>query len=327
MPTLGKNTLTLTDAAKRMRADGRIADIAELLDQQNGIISDIPWVEGDTPGGHLSVVRTSLPTVYTRLANQGVPDSKSTADPIEEKPEIIEAWMRIDEIVARYGGDISGKMVSEAVAFAEAMNQAVADRIIYGDGLAGKIRGLALRYGKKSDPNGPNIIDAGGTGSDNMSIWLIGWGPGKIYGWYPKGSPGGLSVKNWGAMPDRNADGTNQVVYKEQWQHAIGLAVDDWRYAARIANIDVSDLAGASPPKLINRMIQALRMIPNLQACRPVFYMNRTALTWLDIQARNDVKDGGQLSYEVVDGRRVDTFSGVPIRILDRLLETEARVM
>jgi hypothetical protein len=59
---------------------------------------------------------------------------------------------------------------------------------------------------------------------------------------------------------------------------------------------------------------------------KPVFYMNRTCFQMLDIQRRDDVQSGGQLKYEQVDGEVKYSFRGIPVKICDSLLETEAAV-
>ena len=46
-----------------------------------------------------------------------------------------------------------------------------------------------------SDVSDANVIDGGGTGSDNTSIWLIAWDKNAIHGIYPDGSVGGLHDK------------------------------------------------------------------------------------------------------------------------------------
>jgi hypothetical protein len=54
--------------------------------------------------------------------------------------------------------------------------------------------------------------------------------------------------------------------------------------------------------------------------------MNRTCLEMLEIQVRDDVQAGGQLKYETVDGMPQTSWRGIPIRVMDQLLETEATV-
>jgi hypothetical protein len=54
--------------------------------------------------------------------------------------------------------------------------------------------------------------------------------------------------------------------------------------------------------------------------------MNRTCFQMLDIFRRDDVISGGGLSFETVDGKTQYSFRGIPVRLCDVLLETEATV-
>jgi len=82
-----------------------------------------------------------------------------------------------------------------------------------------------------------------------------------------------------------------------------------------------------SQAKLLQIMIKMIHRIPMLKAVRPVFYMNRTAFEFLDIQRLDSVSVGGGITYDNVDGRAVPSFRGIPIKVTDALLETEARVV
>jgi hypothetical protein len=54
--------------------------------------------------------------------------------------------------------------------------------------------------------------------------------------------------------------------------------------------------------------------------------MNRTVIQMLDIQKRDDVISGGGLVYKDADGIPIMTFRGIPVKMCDELLETEARI-
>jgi len=60
MAKVGQNVITLVDHAKRLDPDGKVARIAELLAENNEIMNDIPFIEGNLPTGHLGTVRTGL---------------------------------------------------------------------------------------------------------------------------------------------------------------------------------------------------------------------------------------------------------------------------
>jgi len=67
---------------------------------------------------------------------------------------------------------------------------------------------------------------------------------------------------------------------------------------------------------------------------KPVFYVNRTVAQMLDIQ-RYEIMGGvgtgaqnlgGSIQYDTIDGKWTPTFRGIPIRVCDQIVETEATV-
>lgn len=332
MALLNAGALTLIDHAKRSDPDGKIASIVELLSQSNEVLQDMLWIEGNLPTGHRTTVRTGLPTAAWRLLNSGVQPSKSTTAQIDEACGMLEAWSEVDKDLAELNGNISSFRLSEAMAFIEAMNQEMADTLFYGNSSTApeEFTGLAPRYSSLSAQNGQNILAGGGAGSDNSSIWLVGWGPQTVHGIFPKGSKAGLQHNDYGLVTVETTAGVagqRMRAYQEQWQWKCGIALKDWRYAVRIANIDISNLVSkSSAADLFDLMIKATHRLPNLNLGKPVFYMNRSCFQMLDIQGRDDVIAGGQLSYEMVGGKRVANFRGIPVRVCDVLRENEGLV-
>jgi hypothetical protein len=117
--------------------------------------------------------------------------------------------------------------------------------------------------------------------------------------------------------------------------------VRDWRYNARICNIDVSDLTGTAAANIITLLVRAVNRLPTIAAQsgpvqrsdapsisgsmgRTVIYVNRTIRTYLDLQAMN--KTNVWLSLAEWDGKVITTFRGIPIRTVDAILNNEARI-
>jgi len=332
MATLSSNVLTLVDWAKRLDPDGSAAVIAEMLSQSNEILTDMPFKEGNLPTGERTTVRTGLPSVYWRLVNQGTAVSKSTTAQIDESCGMLDAWSEVDKALADLNSDVAAFRLSEAAAFIEAMNQEMAQTLFYGNsGTAPEeFNGLAVRYSSLSAANAANIIDCGGSGSDNSSIWLVGWGEQSCFGIFPKGSKAGLVHEDLGIQTVETTaavGGSRMRAYQDHFEWKMGLALKDWRFSVRAANIDISNLvAKSSAADLYDTMIKMIHRLPNKNMVKPVYYMNRTCFEFLDIQGRDDVQTGGQLSYENIEGKPVYTFRGYPVRICDALLETETRV-
>jgi hypothetical protein len=331
MAALTSNVPTLIDVAKRLDPDGKIASIAEMLTQTNEILMDMPFLEGNLPTGHRTTMRTGLPTVAWRLINKGVPPSKSTTAQVDEQTGMLEAYSEVDVELAKLNGNEAAFRLSEAQAFLEAMNQEMAQTLFYGNSGSApeEFTGLSVRYSSLSAQNAQNIVNAAGTSGDSTSIWLIVWGPNTVHGIYPKGSNGGLSHKDLGEVTvDTTAGigGSRMQAYRDHWQWKCGIALRDWRYAVRIANIDMTDtIANTTTSPLINFMIKAIHRIPALGLGKPVFYMNRSMAQYLDLQAQtratNTIMTGNDAA-----GRPVTTFRGIPIRTVDQLLETETAV-
>jgi len=330
---LSTGALTLVDWGKRLDPDGKVPFIIELLSQTNEILTDMRWIEGNLPTGHRTTVRTGLPAVAWRLLNQGVTPSKSTTAQIDEQAGMLEAWSEVDVDLAKLNGNIQSFRLSEAMAFIEAMNQEMAQTLFYGNGgiAPEEFTGLSPRYSLSTAGNGANVLLGGGAGSDNSSVWLVVWGTQSVMGIFPKGSIAGLQHDDYGEVTvelTAGIAGSRMRAYQERWQWKAGIALKDWRYVVRIANIDISNLvAKASAADLTELMIRAIHRIPTMGVGKPVFYMNRTTFEMLDIQRRDDVMAGGGLTYQNVDGTVRPTFRGIPIATSDALLETEATVV
>jgi hypothetical protein len=163
-------------------------------------------------------------------------------------------------------------------------------QVLYGNHFANpqEMTGLAQRY-DTHEPNAVNVLDAGGF-VGLCSAWLLGWGPRTICMVSPDGDPPSLGGE-------------------------CCVAVMDWRYAVRIANID------ATSPEFDARswLSQAALRIPSVrcnESLRPIFYINR------DVQAR--LKDYGP--GDPLVSSDLSAFRGIPIRVVDELRSDEARV-
>lgn len=332
------NVPTLLDHAKRLDPDGKIARIAEMLSESNEIMNDVPFKEGNLPTGHVGTVRTGLPDVYWRLINQGISPSKSETQQVTESVGILEARSNVDVDLAMLNGNEGAFRLSEASAFIEAMTQEYVQTLFYGTASAPEeFVGMAPRYSDLSAVNAENILDAGGADpTDNTSLWLIGWSEDTMHGIYPKGSKAGLSHEDLGKQliqTSTGADAATMHAYVDKWQMKAGLFLKDWRYAVRIANIDVSNLAtglAGTAADLTEFMIRAIHRIPNPSKVKLAFYCNRTVIQYLDLQRREDVGgqgQGGYSNYNDQQGQNVLAFRNIPIRLVDQLSESEDRVV
>ena len=330
MPALAVNNPTLLDVARRTDPDGKIATIVELLNQSNEVLTDMSFVEGNLETGNKSTVRTGLPSPTWRKLYGGVQPTKSTTAQVQDSCGMLEAYAEIDKALADLNGNTAAFRMSEDSAHIEGMSQTMANTLFYGNegSTPEAFTGLAPRFNSLSAQNADNIVSAGGTGTDNTSIWLCVWGPQTGFGIYPKGSQAGLQMTDKGQVTIENVDGAGGRMegYRTHYRWDAGLTIRDWRYFVRIPNIDVSDLDTlANTKNLINWMIAASERIPSFGKGRACWYVNRTIREKLRLGILEKVSSN--LSWETVEGKRVMTFDDIPVRRTDALLNTEARVV
>ena len=339
---------SLIDLSTRLDPEGKIPIIAEMLSQSNDYTDDLPWVEANEATGHEFVFRTSIPAGAWRSYNMGVPYSKSTTAKARVGIGMLEDYSQVDRALAEHSGNKEKFRESEDVAFLEGMSQTIAQTFIYGNTVntPSEFMGLAPFYNTistASAQNAQNVINAGGTGTANTSLWLVGWGPETIFAIYPRGSKAGLDMEDKGDVtPGFDSLGNRFEAYTSWFRQQAGLCPKDWRYGSRIANIDTTTagLAGANAPDLFALMAQQLLLFPKLSkstsgitksdaptddhGVRPVFYCNRTLRHWMDVQAMRD--RNVLLRIDDYAGRPVDGYRGIPIKILDQIVNSEATV-
>lgn len=331
MALLAQGQLTLADWSKRLSPDGKIAPVAEVLSQANDILEDIVFVEGNLPTGHRTTIRTGLPAIYWRSLNMGVPSSKSSTAQVDEGCGMMEARSKVDVKLLNLNGNSAAFRLSEDDAFIEGMNQEMASTIFTGNPAVDpkKFLGLASRLSSTSAGNGNNVILAGGSGSDNASVYLIGWGEKGVHGIFPKGSQAGLMSRDLGEEAVSDGNGGEYQAARSLYQWDAGLVVRDWRFAVRIANIDVSDWIGVTGTQaltastnLIKLMTKAIARMPNFNNVRLAFYANRTIEEGLRIQAlerSQSVMKIEEAMNQFGSPMKQLTFQGIPVRRVDAL--------
>jgi hypothetical protein len=348
MALIGALALTYADWAKRNESDGSISMIIELLSQTNDVLDDMLVVEANGTTGHVTTVRTGIPSATWRLLNYGVPTAKSTTAKITDSIGMLETYSVVDKALADLNGNAPEFRLSEDMAFLEGMSQQMASTVFYGNTAVNPERfmGLSPRYNTVSTStalSAANVIDCQGTGSTNTSMWMVTWGPRTCHGIFPKGGKSGFTMKDKGDItPATDVLGNRFEAYTTHFKWDNGLSVRDWRYIVRMCNIDVTTLSGATPPNLITALIRAVHRLPTQPPSagteqktdapnggqtnngRVAIYGNRTIRTYLDIQAVNKVNV--LLNFDEWDGKPVTTFRGIPIRTCDALLNTETRI-
>jgi len=331
MATIGNTYLTLLDYAKREKPGGGIDEIIEVLAASNPIVNDANVLEGNLPTGHRSTQRATQPSGSWRMLNYGVAAEKSTTKQVDDTCGILEAYSKLDVDVASLNGNEAAFRASEDNAFIAGMNSTVATALIYGNQKVNpeQMHGLAPRYNSLTGDYASQIINGGGTGSDNTSVWIITWGPQTVSLIYPKGSKAGLTNEDMGKQLVTDSAGLLYTAYVTKFQWKLGLMLKDYRYVIRICNIDNSDLTAdaASGADLLDKIIDGYYARPTVDLgnmAKTFIYCNKTIAKFLHKQAQN--KSNVTLSIDDPAGKPVVRFLDAPVRVCDNITIAEATV-
>jgi hypothetical protein len=328
---VGTNYNTLADLVARTEPDGSFArKIADRVGRTNELLQFLPFAQGNKPDGTVITQATKLPTVGYIKYNKAPTKSKGGTSQVTFNVGVLKTFSDIDpELVESFDNQAAFRE-SEDMLFVEAMNQQVASDLVYANGAVDREKptGLATLYATPDTTRnnyGYYMLDAGGTGSDNMSIWLLALGDDGVSGLVGKNGTAGMSIKDHNKVWAADRDGNDMQWYRTEFRWEIGLQVRRPGAAVRICNIDASNLVSESSAADLSTLIQrAIGLIePGLG--RLVFLANRTGKTWLRIQASKETTLG---LHDVQDtfGKPIPAIDGIPILQHDALTIAEAQV-
>lgn len=336
MATIGQRYVDLIDLYKREDRNRDIAVIIELLAQTNSILDDAIAIECNNGTSHRTTVRTGLPAVTWGQLYKGIPQSKSTTAQVEDATGFVEGLSTVDQRLLEISKDPNRVRLTEAQSFLESLSQEVATTIFYGDVTADpkKFTGLSARFSDPTAPNGGQLVDGGGTGSNNTSVWFVTWGDRQCHLLYPEGTRAGIAREDKGQQRVVDSNGNAYYAMEELFRWHVGLTVRDWRFVSRICNIDVDDLKEGKVDiyGLFRQAFWKLRS-HRVMGGRQAIYCNADVLEALDAAATPTVATSGgsassfvRLTPQNIDGREVLTYRGIPVRQCDALLNTEAAI-
>ena len=350
--TLFNNSVpNLADWASMASPDGTIGYIVNLMAQCNNVVEDAIAKPGNLPMGHECSVTVGLPQPSWKANNQGIAATKPVFGKVKFSIGILRDYGMVDKDEAELNGEVAQFRLQQAKTHIQGMAQKVANSIFYANEntLPQSTTGLTLYYNALTASvaaTAANVIGAGGSGSSNASLWLVGWSDeGGTSLLFPKGSAAGLQHEDKGdIVPLYDVNGLRYEGYTDVFTWKLGVGIDNWQFNSRIANIDTTTSAGGllstTPPDLFALMSAAVNLVPHttprasgiVKTDDPngnighkfAWYSNRTVKTALEIQAiRNK---NVLLSPTEYEGAPVLNWRGIPIRLNDQMTNAEATI-
>ena len=329
MAVLPQTNLTLLDLAKLQDPDGNLAKVVEMQSRTEEFMLDVNFIPGNLDTGHRTTLRTGIPAATLRLFNEYVAPSNGTEAQVTFETAQAETWLQADAELVKLAPSAEQFLASKSLANLEGLARRVATTMIYGNHRTNprECTGFMSYYNSSTAESGDNLIRAGGSGSDNASIIYVGWGDETITGIVPKNAAVGLQINDYGEETANDSSGNLMRVRRMKMNQYFGLAVQDWRYGGRIANIDRSVLA-ANPLTaydLPDLMFTLLERVKDSGMTRGTFYMDKTIREALRKQLANRTSNS-TLQWENVGGIRTMMFQGKPIRVTEAMRVDEATV-
>ena len=319
--------LTLMDLRATLMPDGSpVKSYAELLAKENDILDDIPWTAGNLLTGDIHFKRTALPKAQIRRINQGFDSSKGAKESVTDTCVEIVSRMTVDMRELDLAPSPEQYLLSESKGHIAVMNEDVVTSFFYGADPEG-IRGIAPRLGSLSHNQ---VINAGGTGKNLASVYIVKWDTDEITGIYPKNTKAGLEVFTKENEYVQDKDGKMFRAHVTEWSWFVGLKVRDERYLARLCNIDRDALLTGSNAQearqdLFRKLIIAKNKIYHAEQGRVVMYADPEIFNILEIAAFE--KANLALGYtDIESDRRVLKFAGIPIKRNDAQSIAEKKV-
>jgi hypothetical protein len=333
MSTIGSSVLTLVDWAKRRDPMGKTDKIIEALEEDNPILQDAVYVEGNLPTGHRTTIRTTLPSGAWRQVNAGVTTDKSETRQVTDAIGMLEAYSECDKFLADLSGDTAAFRWSEDQAFLSGMSNEFARVTFKGDtsDVPEEFEGLEQRY--QTDSGCDYFIDGGGSGTDNRSMWLVTWGQDTCHLIFPKGSMAGIEADDKGQVTLGDSTNGYYEGYRTHYKLHVGLSLRDERYVVRCGNIDHSALTEGTDPGIMRLVVQMIRAVQSKKG-RQVIYAPRSVVTWMDIFRAEggggapSSRTHGNMGLTLGEwaGEPTTFIWGIPVRICDALEADEAHI-
>lgn len=322
-----KDVMNIVEAAKRTN-NNEIVEIAELLNENNEIMPDAPVQQGSDTFSHMVTYRTRLPRTAPRRFNQGATRAISSVENAREYCQMIEMFIEMDKALVDSQPNPQKFRSIEVVAAVEAHMQRFTRDLLYGNHGANpeEIDGFMTRFNALGD----NVQSAGGTGDDLSSILIVEWGERGVYLFYPRNAETvGLKQKDLGEVRLTDENGNPYLGYSYNLQAVMGLAIEQQRNVQRIANLEHFGLEGPAGTfqhtnTSAHRMLVAARNRLKGFGKNAVMYTNRDVKTQLDVWALE--KSNGFYMMNNISGEPISSFQGIPIKLVDQMLDTESQV-
>jgi len=299
---------TLLDIVKANGSDPLVGLIEEVVPA----IPELDRFASRTINGlnYITLVRTALPTVGFRNANEGGAAVKSTYDNRLVETFIMNPRIECDQAVAdSYEDGPEAYLAMEGAGVTAAAAITVAKQIYYGVGAGGDAKGFPGLIGIYDSTN--LVVDALGTTADTASsVWAIKFGPQDCQ--LVVGMNGALTLSDVRRETIYDASSNPLDGYVQSLLARIGMQVGSRYSVGRIKK-----LTGDSGTGLTDSLLSKLWTKFPVGHKPDVFMLSRRSMGQLQQSRTATNATGAEAPFP-------DSWQGIPLVATDSILDTEA---
>jgi hypothetical protein len=338
---LGTN-LTIAELRRRETPDGKLAELIDVISEENHILDYITWIECNNGFYHEDTRTVTEPGGNERALDEGVVKEAGVTEKVTEPTEMLASISEVDDKKYRQSPDPDAFRLQEDGFFLRGMTKTLVSRLFDGSKTTDlrQINGInnsARDYNAlSSDYTYDNASGNASVTANKTSVYFIQFGHKKVNLIYPRNNPQGggplpIKMEDFGKSII-NQSGTSETKKYPAWQTwfsaDFGLFIHDPRCIKRIVNISTSNIDGVDDVAWHeDPMIDAYNDLEyNGEGC--VILCNRTVLA----QAQKRANEKGNAFFTMsTEGegpfaRSVTRFMGIPMARVDQITNTQAQV-
>ena len=335
--------LTLSEMVRRESPNGALADLIDVISEENPILQDAKVTECNEGTSHRFTRTVSMPSGAERGYNMGIDTEAGVTETLNEPTCMLDGMSQIDDAILRHSPKKLEARMQEDKFFLMGIEQtrayrlfnnnsggtAVGDRATY----PLRINGFPFRADYNVLSSDHVFDNAGGNASataNKTSIWLVQWGYRKCNLIFPRNdampnTQYGVKMEDFGKVIVTDGASKKYPAWQTWFESHFGLCVFDPRCIKRVVNISTTNIDGVDDFSFDEEvLIDAYNsMVHSQQGI--VIYTNKTvrAQMWKRLNSKSNVNfQPGTDPF----GRAIIKFIDAPIRTLDCIGTTEATI-
>lgn len=346
MATLGTRYITLRDVQSGRTPDGFLdKNVVELMAQENPVLQDVLWKQCLRGREDIVTIRTGMPEAVVRAYYEGWAGSKSQKRQVTNACARVSTGLEFDWAIYEDQKDKAAFLADEQRAHASVLGDKVASLLFYGDSAEDPrgINGFAKTFGEYGEITGSSMvtdertaafyclnggktseIDAA-SGVARRSIFMVGWGARSAHGIYPEATSAGIKIGQLTKQFDRDADGKNIEMGKQEMNWQAGLNIRDFRFCGRIANINVMADPEASGAVDVVKLLRRLVTRVKTSGVQQRMYMSKLAFEHVAAQFEKKTSSNA-VKYGDLEQKLGASLLGIPVSFCDAMNVDEKAV-